>query len=237
MGERPQIAEALASAARDINSPPDLASTLDAIVHVAARSLPGINHVGISIAHQSGRVETKAGTDQLVWVLDELQYELGEGPCVHAMDTQQVTAVNDLQHEQRWPRYVPRALEHGLKAQMGIRLYVDGETLGGLNLYSTEQEIIAPEVVHAAELFATHAALALGRAQREEDLTAALHSRRVIGMALGLVMERFSLDQDRAFEYLTRVSQQSNTKLRDIAQEMVEDSNQRAKRQAASEAN
>ena len=226
MAARPDIADALAQAAREINSPHDLTSTLDAIVHAAERSLHGIDHVGISIAHRDGKIETQAGTDQLVWDLDALQYELEEGPCVHAIRTQPVTVVNDLRHEQRWPHYVPRALEYGLKAQMGLRLFVDDETIGGLNLYSTDGDRIDPDVVHTAELFAAHAALALGRAQREEELNCALANRKMIGQAIGIVMERYELDEDRAFQYLVRVSQHSNIKLRDVAQELVDQANE-----------
>lgn len=221
MADRPDIAAALAQAAREINSPGDLDSTLDAIVRAAERSLTGVDHVGISIAHRNGKIETKAGTDQLVWELDTLQYDLGEGPCVHAIEVAPVTVANDLRHEQRWPRYVPRAIEYGLKAQMGLRLFVDQETLGGLNLYSTDAEHIDPEVQHTAELFATHAALALGRARREDDLNAALANRKVIGQAIGILMERYHLNEDRAFQYLVRVSQHSNIKVRDVAQEVV----------------
>lgn len=229
MAARPDIADALAQAAREINSPHDLASTLDAIVHAAERSLPGIDHVGISIAYRDGKIETKAGTDQLVWELDSLQYELGEGPCLYAIETQPVTLANDLRHDQRWPDYVPRALEYGLRAQMGLRLFADGETLGGLNLYSTAGETIDPDVAHSAELFAAHAALALGRALREDDLNAALANRKVIGQAIGIVMERYQMDEDRAFQYLVRVSQHSNIKLREIAQELVDQANEGAR--------
>jgi GAF domain-containing protein len=231
MGEGARIADRLATAAREINAARDLASTLDAIVHVAVRSLPGIDHAGISLTHRGGQIETRAGTGRLVWDLDALQHALGEGPSLHAVAMQQLTVVDNLVSERRWPRYVAGALEHGLTAHLSVRLYVEDETLGCLNLYSTERETIDPDMVCAAVLFATHAALALGRARRDEELTAALDSRRVIGMALGLVMERFSLDQERAFEYLTRVSQQTNVKVRDIAQEMVENSDQRARRQ------
>jgi len=227
MADRPDIADALAQAAREINAPRDLESTLDAIVNAAERSLQGVDHVGISIAHRDGKIETKAGTDQLVWELDTLQYELREGPCVHAIQVEPVTVVNDLRHEQRWPRYVPRAIEYGLKAQMGLRLFVDGETLGGLNLYSTNGDSIDPDVEHTAQLFATHAALALGRARREEDLYTALANRKVIGQAIGIVMERYQLDEDRAFQYLVRVSQHSNVKLREVAQELVAQGNDR----------
>ncbi len=76
-----------------------------------------------------------------------------------------------------------------------------------------------------AELFAVHAALALGHAQREEQLTTALGSRKTIGQAIGIVMERFGVDDNLAFGYLARVSRDSNIKLRDIAHERVEQAN------------
>ncbi|MGZ5418781.1 MAG: GAF and ANTAR domain-containing protein [Nocardioides sp.] len=230
MGDRLEIAEALAKAAREIDSQHDHASTLDAIVHTAARSLPDIDHAGITIAHHDGRIETRAGTDPLVWELDALQQELDEGPSVHVLTVDEVTTVNHLRRETRWPQYVPRAVERGLKAQMGLRLYVEDETLGGLNLYSTRTEVIDPEVAQMAVLFATHAALALGRVRQEENLHTALHTRKLIGQAVGIVMERFTLGEAAAFAYLTRVSQHSNTRLRDIAEELVSQAEERAKR-------
>lgn len=219
------IADALAQAARDINTPQDLEGTLDSIVVAAARSLPGIDHVGISIVTRKGEVETKAGTDQLVWELDALQYSLGEGPCLHAIEDEPVTLANDLRHEQRWPNFVPRAVRMGVKAQLGLRLYMDGETLGGLNLYATETDHIDPDVVHTAELFATHAAAALGRARREDQLNESLATRKAIGQAIGLVMERYEINEERAFQFLVRVSTTSNIKIRDIAQEIIDIAN------------
>jgi GAF domain-containing protein len=230
MGDRPDIADALAIAAREIDSQRDLPSTLEAIVHAAARSLPDIDHAGITITHQIGRVETRAGTVPLAWELDVLQHELAEGPSVDVLTVDEVTTVNRLERETRWPTYVPRAVERGLKAQLGLRLYVEDETLGCLNLYSTQAEVIDPEVAHMAVLFATHAALALGRVRQEENLHTALHTRKVIGQAVGIVMERFTLGETAAFAYLTRVSQHSNTRLRDVAEELVNQAEERAKR-------
>ena len=225
---RPGIAEALAEAAREINSPRDLNATLDAIVHSARRSLPGIDEVGISIAHRDGTIETRAATGDLVWELDKVQYALNEGPCVYAIENEKVVVVNDIRHDQRWPRYVPKALELGIASQMGVRLYVEDKTLGGLNMYSTSTETLDEEVEQIAELFAVHAALALGRARHEENLNAAMSTRRVIGQAVGMVMERYALDEESAFGYLTRVSQQANVKLRDVAQELVDQAEARA---------
>jgi GAF domain-containing protein len=232
MGLESPLAEALVHAALEIDAAPDVETTLDAIVHTAQRSLPGVDHVGISIAHRNGTIETKSGTDQLVWELDQVQYELREGPCVHAIEGDNVVVAADIRHEQRWPQYVPRAVERGVKAQVGLRLYVDHETLGGLNLYSTQAEFIDPDVVHTAELFAAYASLALGRARREETLQAGMQTRKLIGQAIGMIMERYGIDEDRAFEYLVRVSQHSNIKLRDIAQELVSQGNHRAHQRA-----
>ena len=168
-----------------------------------------------------------------MWDLDSLQYELGEEPCLHAIHTEPVTVMDDLRNQQRWPRYVPRALENGLAAQMGLRLFADGETFGGLNLYSTDPRGIDAVVEQSAELFADHAALALSRARREDDLNSALINRTTIGQAVGIVMERHHMDEDRAFQHLLRVSQHSNTKLREVAQEVVARENDRSHRDDA----
>lgn len=219
---RPDIASALADAARAINTPETLEGTLDAIVHAARASVPGFDHAGISIVHRRGKIETKAATGQLVWELDTMQYDLDEGPCLDALREQPVVVVEHLREEQRWPRYVPKAVEAGVRSQLGVQLYTDEETLGGLNLYSTTSDTIDPDAERAAELFAAHATMALGHARRESQLTEAIASRRTIGIAIGLVMARYRIDQDRAFQFLVRASSTSNLKLRDIAQEVVD---------------
>src|SRR3954447_784563 len=230
MPDSADLAAALSQAARGLNDRHDLDSTLQSIVDAAAVSLPGINHAGITIAHRDGRFETRACSDPLVRDLDDLQYQLGEGPCVYAMLAEKVVTVNHLRREQRWPRFVPAAVALGLKSQMGLQLHADDEKLGGLNLYSTETEVIEPEVQHLAELFAAHAALALGFIRRDEELYTALATRKVIGQALGIVMERFGLDGDEAFGYLRRISSTTNVKLRDVAAELVHQGNSRSDR-------
>ncbi|WP_036226886.1 GAF and ANTAR domain-containing protein [Marmoricola sp. URHB0036] len=222
-------ARSLALLAREINQPRDLDATLQAIVESAQRSMPGIDQVGISIAHRDGTIETRAATGDLVWQLDNLQYGINEGPCVYAIKVEPVVKVEHARHEPRWPRYMPEAVEMGLRAQLGLALYNDASTLGGLNMYSTSSDTIDPEVEELAELFAAHAAVTLGRAQREDQLRTALTSRQLIGQAVGIVMERYGMDETRAFDYLARVSSHSNIKLRDVAQEVVDQTNRRSR--------
>jgi len=219
------VASAMAEAAREFNAPRDVQATLDSIVKVAAAQLPDIDHVSISIAHRDGRLETRAASDDLVLELDELQYELREGPCVHSLDSGDVTVVEHLHHDQRWPRFIPEATQRGVLAQFALRLYVDEHTLGALNMYSTISETIGEDTRQMADLFATHAALALGRSRREQQLDTALQTRKLIGQATGIVMQRYGLNEHRAFAYLVRVSSTSNTKLHDIAAHLVAEAN------------
>jgi GAF domain-containing protein len=232
---RPDVVEALEEAAHAINGGRSLEETLDAIVHTALRSVPGFDHVGISITHKDGRVETKAATDDLVWKLDLLQYELGEGPCLDAIRSPagvgRSVAVEYAGRDQRWPTYMPLAVEAGLRAQLGVQLYATDGTVGGLNMYSTTSDTVDPDAHLLAELFATHAAQAFGHARTEDQLNEALATRKVIGQAVGIVMGRYDIDEDGAFAFLVRASTTSNTKLRVIADEVVRLANERARDQ------
>jgi GAF domain-containing protein len=221
-------ASALAAAARAIVRQRTYEETLEAIARTARETLPGFDHVGISILTRGGDIETKAATDPLVWELDGLQYSVDEGPCLAAVRESPVVVVNDIRHEQRWPRYLPAAIESGLRSQMAVRLSVDDEaTLGGLNLYSTARVGIEPEVQELATSFASHAAVAVHQAREIANLKDALASRKVIGQAIGIVMERYQLKEDRAFAFLVRASSHRNVKLRDIAQELVDETSGR----------
>lgn len=221
------IARALSAAAQSIDATATIEETLDAIVREARRSVPGFDHIGVSISHRDGTIETRAATDQLVWDLDRLQYEVGEGPCLDSIHTAPVLVVEHAATEKRWPAFMPRAVERGLRSQLAVRLFRDHETLGGLNLYSTSSDTVDPDAVAIAELFATHAAIALGRVRHEHDLNQALASRKVIGQAIGIIMERYGINEDRAFHFLVRASSTSNAKLRMIAEEVVATTDQR----------
>jgi transcriptional regulator with GAF, ATPase, and Fis domain len=228
MTQRVQISDAITRVARAVNAPNDLQCQLDTIVQVARDSMPEIDHAGISVAYKDGTVETTAAAGDLVHQLDHLQYSLGEGPCLHAIEAEPVVVVEEAWRETRWPRFMTGARKLGLRSQMGLRLYVDEQTRGGLNLYSTSSDTIDPETTQLAELFASHAALAMGRAWVAQNLNAALSSRTTIGIALGIVMERYGLDQDRAFRYLTRVASSSETKVREVAAHLVGEATQRS---------
>jgi GAF domain-containing protein len=222
-----RVTASIAGAVRRISQPDaTLDTTLEAIASAARDSVPGFDLAGISTVDSRGRAETRAVTDPLVLQFDELQYRFDEGPCIDALGSAHVVSVPRIRHEQRWPRYVPEVVRLGLRSQLAVKLSLDDEgTLGGVNLYSTVSDDIPPDAESIAELFALHAASALGSAARIEQLNQAMHTRKVIGQALGILMERYAMDEERAFRFLVRASQTGNAKIRDIAQELVDRSN------------
>jgi AmiR/NasT family two-component response regulator len=222
-----QIADVLAAAAQTINAPVSLQETLDAIVRAASETVPGLNLVGISVARPGARMETLAASDPMVLAFDRMQYDLDEGPCVDAMRGRGTAVVEHAQNERRWPRYIPQAVAAGLRSQLGVGLGRNDRTLAGLNMYSTSSEILGPQAQHMAELFAAHAALALGSARQRDGLTTALGTRKIIGQAIGILMERYDIDEDQAFGFLARTSSEHNIKLRDVAQGLVDQGNAR----------
>jgi hypothetical protein len=227
MAGHDRMADAIAAAARTIHHPESLDEVLLQIATTARDSLPGFDLVGISTVERRN-VVTRAVTDAKVYELDQLQYSEDEGPCVDTLGKAHLVVVPQLRHEQRWPRYVPKALQLGLRSQMAVKLTLDDAgTLGGLNMYSTVSDDIDPDAPSIAELFALHAAIALGGARHVTNLNQALQTRKVIGQALGILMERYQMTEDRAFAFLVRASSTSNHKLHTIAQEIVDTANAR----------
>jgi GAF domain-containing protein len=219
--EETRLADAMATAAQELHEPQTTAEVLDRLVHAVLRAVPAADFAGVSIADRSG-VHTMASTAPVVDVLDQAQYELQEGPCLDAMRTGGSVAVDDLRSEQRWPHFSPRALEQGVLAQMGIEIYHDRSSVGGLNLYACSPHAFDEETRHAVGLFVAHAALALDKSMCVSSLTAALQTRQTIGQAVGITMQRYGVDESTAFRYLVRISQHSNIKLRDVAQHVVD---------------
>ncbi len=214
--------EALAQAAERLHTPDTLEQTLQVMVEVARDSLVEVDHAGVTLATK-GAVTTTAATDDFTHGIDQLQYDLGEGPCLHQLRTTGgPTVVEDLERgDTRWPTYVTQASRAGVRSIMALRLFKDSTTVGVLNLYSTSHETIDDDSRSLATVLARHASIAYSRSLQISHLRRGLETREVIGQAVGIVMERYQLDSARAFDYLLRVSSTSETKLRDVAQQVA----------------
>ena len=216
-----ELADVMAEVARTLHEPESVDDVLGRLVRVARDAIPA-EFVGVSIASPKG-IRTAAASDPLVNNLDEAQYELSEGPCLDAMRLHTATAVADLRTDNRWPRFGPRAVAAGVISQMGIEIYRQHSTVGGLNLYASRPNAFDDDTRHAAALFARHAGLALDKSLTITNLTEALQTRQTIGQAIGIVMQRYTVDEAQAFRHLVRLSQTTNIKLRDIARSVVDD--------------
>jgi len=171
-----------------------------------------------------------ASTGPLATDLDETQYDEGQGPCLHAARTGELTEIPDTRADDRWPDYTRRAVEHGNLSSLSVPLSIDEEdqVTGALNIYARRPDAFDEASRSVATRFAPYAAVAAGnlyayQSARDvaDHLQTALESRAVIDQAKGILMERRKLTADQAFQTLAQVSMKTNRKVRDIADYLV----------------
>jgi GAF domain-containing protein len=198
----------------------ELTQTLERITGTAVEAIPEVTAASISVTYSDGTLTTVAQTDPRLVELDDLQGKLHEGPCYEAAVEDTYVVAPDLATDPRFPRYGPAAVERGVRAQAGLALFHRARSRGALNLYA-EQRSVLHELVTLGPLLAHHATMTLSYALEVEDLRRAVETRTTIGRAVGIVMERYGLSEDRAFAFLSRTSQQHNVKLRHVAETLV----------------
>lgn len=198
----------------------DTEAVLRKMSKYAVDTLPGAEYATITLV-RSGVIESPVIVGDLGGKSDELQREFEEGPCVRAAVDDETIWIEDMRSEPRWPRFAPAAAALGIRSMACFCLYIEGNDFGALNLHSTEPDSFGKDARLLGELFAAHAATAFGAVREKEQLRAALSSRDIIGQAKGMLMERYHIDATAAFSLLARLSQDSNTKLVDIALQIV----------------
>lgn len=218
-----EIAIGLADMARRLLAEPGVDATLSAIVAHAVQLVDGCDAAGI-MSVRRGSVQTLAVTDNVARASDRLQGELGEGPCFDATrNREQIYRIHDLStSEERWPRFVPQARQLGVGSMMGFLLYTNGhDNLGALDLFSARPGVFTERSERVGWVLASHASVALANSRHAENMDKALDSSRAIGEAIGIVMSRYRETEEQALDRLVHVSQTTNIKLRDLAQEII----------------
>ncbi|MFG1644271.1 GAF and ANTAR domain-containing protein [Amycolatopsis sp. NPDC049252] len=202
---------------------------LEQVVAAAREVIPGADLVSVTLRSPDGTFFTPVETDPVATQLDQVQYETGEGPCLEASreDGPGHIRSKDIASEPAWPRFGPRAAEHGYTAVLSTALQpfdVPPRQGGALNVYARRGEAFDERARDAALLLATHASLALAGVTartraglQAENLRRAVDSRDVIGQAKGILMQRRGIDADEAFDLLRRTSQELNVKLAELA--------------------
>jgi len=218
-----EVGALFAHIGRRLNSEKDNKAVLEAITEMAVQSVPGAEYAGITIGREKSRFVTVAETDELVRAVDQIQYDLGSGPCVDAVVADTTFVASDLGSESRWPDFGPRAVEAaGIVSMLSLRLYSESDRgmIAGLNMYSPCADAFDESSRTIAVLFATHGALAVGQADartKAANLTRALKNSREIGIAIGILMAQHGVTRDQGFNLLRITSQHTHRKLSDIA--------------------
>jgi GAF domain-containing protein len=218
------LAHELSELARDLHLADDPEEVLRETVQAAIELVPGTQSGSVTALVGGKRVEHRAQSGALPARVDAVMSEFGEGPCLDALLYEcRIIRVDDMRQETRWPQFAPRAAQLGAVSMLAFPMFVKDDTLCALNLYAERPRAFTDESEHVGRLLAAHAAVAYSGAQREENLLAAVETRDLIGQAVGLLMERYTITASRSFDTLVRFSQQSNRKLRDVAAEIVRD--------------
>lgn len=212
----------LAVAAREMDAAVSSDDVLAVAVGWSMTLIPACDMAGVTLRRRRGRVQSVAPSEDAVIDCDRLQYDLVEGPCLDAITDEPVITATDVARDPRWPKWGPRVAQaHGVVGMLSVRLFSSDRVHGALNLYSRQPAAFDADAIDLARLLATHVSVALRSALNDENLRLAVDSRHVIGQAQGILMERYSLDAARAFSLLSRVSQDGNIRLIDVADHVV----------------
>lgn len=211
-----------AALAAHLQQEPDEAQTARAVVTRMHEVVPQADLVGLCVRTPRG-VDTLAASSSVVERADELQHTLGEGPCLDVVEAGGWLRSGDVAGDARYPRWGPRAAELGIGSVLAIAVADREGPMGVLGLYSTETgAFVDRDLVDLALAYGVHATTALVSARRVSTLQTAVSSRHAIGMAQGIVMERYNIDAQQSFDLLRRLSSTTNVKLRDVAAHIVE---------------
>ena len=222
------VTEMYEALARVVVADRELSEVLTEITRIARRAMPSVEAASVTLI-RGDKPFTAAYDGQMALDADEMQYERGYGPCVDAGRAGQMFLVDDMRTEQRWPDYAQNVAAHGVLSSLSVPLPFQGVTIGALNIYASQPKVFDDSDIELAQEVAAWIAVAVGNAEAaartSDDLTqlrTVMSSRALIEQAKGILMERHKIKEDEAFTILTHASQRTNTKLRDVAAELVQ---------------
>jgi GAF domain-containing protein len=211
-----------------------MSDTLFTVTDLAAQAIPGAKFIGVTMMVDD-KPTTAVFTDPESPEIDQAQYRSGKGPCMEAFATGEVRVIHSTRRPNPWAEFSAACLEHGILSTLSMPLAVAGTPLGAMNLYGTTEDIFNGAEIETATLFASQASIVLANSQAYwdarslgEQLSESIASRAVIEQAKGIIMGSMRCTAEQAFSYLVQQSQQTNTKLRAVAQNIVSDTTRTA---------
>ena len=229
------LADSLAGLSGLVNSDRGLEDTLVRVAGFAVAAIPEAEGAGLTLL-EAGRHQTVVSTTDFVNAVDDIQYGLGEGPCVSAVAEARTVTSGNLGGEPQWPRFGPRVGRLGVHSALSVPLIVDGTVIGAMNIYAHGKHAFNLQSIRLGEAFAGPAAVSvanarlLAQAQRvAAQLQTALSTRAEIDRAIGILMSRTGVSPEQAFDRLRKMSNEENQKLAEVARVLVADATARAR--------
>jgi transcriptional regulator with GAF, ATPase, and Fis domain len=199
----------------------DEPALVSAVCAESVRLIDPARHAGVILALGRRHLETVATTGPVPQQLDELQQQTGNGPCLAAAQSQELIRIEDVTTDRRWPSFATLATAAGVRSMLCLPLHVDTTTFGTLSLYAESPRAFKDVTESVARVLAVLAAITLSESRGRSNLQRALESRDLIGQAKGIIMQARRVTADEAFALLVRRSQETNTKLVDVAEAVV----------------
>jgi transcriptional regulator with GAF, ATPase, and Fis domain len=189
----------------------------------------GFDAVTVTARHE-GALSTVAATDQRLVAVDEAQYAANEGPCLAVLDAHDPILISKIGDEARWPQFTETAQHFGVEASLSVHVPVEIEDVAAsMNFYARRPMTVTDHLVSASSGFARQVADSMAAVEEyratatlAHHLSEAMKSRAVIEQAKGILIADHGIDADEAFAMLVRLSQRTNTKVRDVAQRLVD---------------
>jgi GAF domain-containing protein len=219
-------ADRFAQLAVELHGAAGVEETVEAVVEFALQAL-NCSYAGLALYTRGSRPQIAAVTDQVVAEVYNLQIDTMTGPLAESLRGQTTVLIRDTLTDERWPEWAEKVAGLGVRSVLDVPLAVgtSRQPVGVLGLYSPEPDAFDADDEAIAHILARHASVAVTSARQDATMAQALDARKLVGMAMGILMERFAIDGDRAFAILKRYSQDTNTKLRDVAQHLVDTRN------------
>ncbi|HZX04124.1 GAF and ANTAR domain-containing protein [Kribbella sp.] len=215
-------ADTFARLAIELHDAPGVEETIDAVVQFAQQAL-NCTYAGVALYTRGSQAEIAAVTDPVVTAFYDQQIATDSGPLITALRERTAVLIRDTTADERWPELGAQA--PGIRSVLDVPLATGDaprHTVGVLGLYGAEPGAFTADDEAIAYVLAQHASVAVASARHEETMAQAVDARKLVGQAMGILMERFDVDGDRAFAILKRYSQDTNTKLRDVAQQLID---------------
>lgn len=212
-----------------------LEELLTKVASMAVQAIPGADGAGLTLL-EADRANIIVKSTDFVRQIDDIQYSIGQGPCISAADTGMTMRSGSLGGDPRWPRFGPRASRLGVHSVLSLPLHTPNGVVGAMNVYAHAKHAFDERSEQLGVMFAVPAAISvlnaqiLAQSQRlATQLQAALLSRPVIDQALGILISRSGDTVAEAFAKLRTMSQHEHLKLTDVAARLVQEAGARAR--------